>query len=61
MLFDSEHSPLGVASMLPVFQTVAAYPVSALVRPESMDVAQIKKFLVMVEQTLLIPMVQDAE
>lgn len=60
MLFDTEHSPLGVASVLPLLQTVAAYPVSALVRPDSLDVAQIKKFLDMGAQTLLIPMVQDA-
>lgn len=61
MLFDTEHSPLTAASILPLLQAVAAYPVSALVRPASLDVVDIKKILDLGAQTLLIPMVQTAE
>lgn len=61
MLFDTEHSPLTPASILPLLQAVAAWPVSALVRPASLNVAEIKKILDLGAQTLLIPMIQNAD
>lgn len=60
MLFDTEHTPLEVHSVLPLLQAVAPWPVSAIVRPTSLDVAQIKKILDLGAQTILVPMVQGA-
>ncbi len=45
MLFDTEHSALDPASVLPLMQAAAPYPVSVIVRPPSLDVAVIKKLL----------------
>ncbi|MCB1390296.1 MAG: 4-hydroxy-2-oxo-heptane-1,7-dioate aldolase, partial [Rhodobacteraceae bacterium] len=61
MLFDTEHAPLEVPSVLPLLQAVAPYPVSAIVRPRVLDVALIKKILDHGAQTILVPMVQNAE
>ncbi len=38
LLFDTEHSPSDPLTVLPQLQTVAAYSVSALVRPASNEV-----------------------
>lgn len=61
LLFDTEHSPGDPISVLAQLQAVAAYPVSAIVRPASNDVVLIKRFLDIGAQTLLIPFVQTAE
>ncbi|WP_068306689.1 HpcH/HpaI aldolase/citrate lyase family protein [Pararhodobacter sp. CCB-MM2] len=61
MLFDTEHSPLESASVLPLLQAAAPFPVSCIVRPTSLNVAQIKKILDLGAETILVPMVQDAE
>lgn len=61
MLFDTEHAPLEAPNVLSLLQAVAPYPVSALVRPRVLDVALIKKLLDHGAQTILVPMVQDAE
>ena len=45
MMFDTEHSALDPLSVLPLLQAVAPYPVSPVVRPGELDVAQIKKLL----------------
>ena len=47
--------------MLGQLQAVAAYDVSAVVRPASNDTVVIKRFLDLGAQTLLIPYVQSAE
>ena len=61
LLFDTEHSPGDVLTVLPQLQTVAAYDTSAVVRPASNDAVLIKRFLDIGVQTLLIPYVQNAK
>ena len=61
LMFDTEHSPGGVESVLGQLQAVAPYPVSTVVRPAHNDAVLIKKFLDVGAQTLLVPFVQDAE
>ena len=61
IVFDTEHSPGDPDSVLAQLQAAAPYPVSAVVRPTSNDVAEIKRYLDIGAQTLLIPYVQDAE
>src|ERR1700691_2452116 len=61
LLLDTEHSPADVRTVLSQLQAVAAYPVSAVVRPASNDVVLIKQYLDIGAQTLLIPYVQSAE
>ncbi|MBY5768874.1 4-hydroxy-2-oxoheptanedioate aldolase [Rhizobium laguerreae] len=59
LLFDTEHSPNDVLTVLPQLQAVAAYDVSAIVRPASNDAVLIKRYLDIGAQTLLIPYVQN--
>ena len=61
LLFDTEHSPGDPLTVLAQLQSVAPYPVSAVVRPASNDAVLIKRFLDFGAQTLLIPYVQNAE
>ncbi|WP_138471123.1 HpcH/HpaI aldolase/citrate lyase family protein [Poseidonocella sp. HB161398] len=61
MLFDTEHSALDALSVLPLMQAVAPYPVCPIVRPGSLDPAEIKKMLDLGAQTMLVPMVNSAE
>jgi 4-hydroxy-2-oxoheptanedioate aldolase len=61
MLFDTEHSPVGVPEAAAFLRTVAPYPVSALVRPAWNDMVLIKKYLDIGAQTLLLPYVQSAD
>ncbi|MGH1464540.1 MAG: HpcH/HpaI aldolase family protein [Cognatishimia sp.] len=60
ILVDTEHSPLEVTGVLPVLQTIAAYPeTSPIVRPAANDTVLIKRHLDLGIQTLLIPYVQN--
>lgn len=61
LLFDTEHSPSDVLTVLPQLQAVAPYQVSPVVRPAVNDPVLIKRFLDIGVQTLLIPYVQNAE
>jgi 4-hydroxy-2-oxoheptanedioate aldolase len=61
LLFDTEHSPNEVLSVLPLLQAVAPYDVSPVVRPASNDTVLIKRLLDLGAQTLLIPYVQNAD
>jgi 4-hydroxy-2-oxoheptanedioate aldolase len=61
LLFDTEHSPGGVETVLAQLQAVQGYPVSAVVRPAVNDTALIKKYLDIGVQTLLIPYVQSVQ
>lgn len=61
LLFDTEHSPGDVLTVLPQLQAVAAYDVSPIVRPASNDAVLIKRYLDIGAQTLLIPYVQNRE
>jgi 4-hydroxy-2-oxoheptanedioate aldolase len=60
LLFDTEHSPSDVLTVLPQLQAVAAYDVAPIVRPAVNDPVLIKRFLDIGVQTLLIPYVQNA-
>lgn len=60
LLFDTEHSPGDVLTVLDQLQAVAPYPVSPVVRPAANDPVLIKRFLDIGAQTLLIPYVQTA-
>ena len=61
LLFDTEHSPGDVLTVLPQPQAVAPYPVAPVVRPAANDPVLIKQFLDIGAQTLLIPYVQTAD
>lgn len=61
LLFDTEHSPGDVLTVLPQLQAVAAYDVASVVRPAVNDPVLIKRFLDIGVQSLLIPFVQNAD
>jgi 4-hydroxy-2-oxoheptanedioate aldolase len=61
LLFDGEHAPNDVRSLLAQLQAVAPYPVHPIVRAVVGDTALIKQLLDIGAQTLLIPMVETAE
>jgi 4-hydroxy-2-oxoheptanedioate aldolase len=61
LLFDTEHSPSDVLTVLPQLQAVAPYDVSAVVRPAANDPVLIKRYLDIGVQSLLIPYVQSAD
>lgn len=61
LLFDAEHAPNDVRTVLAQLQAVAPYPVQPIVRPVQGDVALIKQYLDVGAQTLLVPMVESAE
>ena len=61
MLFDTEHSPSDVLTVMPQLQAVAPYDVSPVVRPAFNDPVLIKRFLDIGVQTLLIPFVQNED
>jgi len=61
LVIDTEHSPNEVDTTLAQLQVVAAYPVSAVVRPAWNDKVLIKRHLDVGAQTLLVPYVQTAD
>ena len=61
LIIDGEHSPFDLQSIMAHLQAMAAYPVSAIVRPVEGQTAIIKQMLDLGAQTLLIPMVDTAE
>jgi 4-hydroxy-2-oxoheptanedioate aldolase len=61
LMFDCEHSPNTLQTLLSQLQAVAAYPVEPIVRPPSHDPAIIKQYLDLGVRTLLVPMVDSAE
>lgn len=61
LLFDTEHSPGDVLTVLPQLQAVEPYAASAVVRPATNDPVLIKRYLDIGAQTLLIPYVQNAD
>lgn len=60
LLLDMEHSPNDMQTILHQLQTIAAYPVSAVVRPAWNDPIDIKKLLDFGVQNFLIPYVQNS-
>jgi 4-hydroxy-2-oxoheptanedioate aldolase len=61
MMLDTEHAPVGPSEVISFLRTVAAYPVSPVVRPGWNNPVEIKKLLDAGAQTLLIPYVQSPE
>lgn len=61
LMIDMEHSPGSFETVLAQLQAVAAYPVSAVVRPAWNDPVLIKQVLDIGAQTLLVPYIQSAE
>lgn len=58
---DCEHAPNDVARVLAMLQAMAPYPVSPVVRPTSLDPAEIKRLLDVGAQTIVVPYVQTVE
>ncbi|MCP4383349.1 MAG: HpcH/HpaI aldolase/citrate lyase family protein [Hyphomicrobiales bacterium] len=61
LLFDSEHAPVEVGGMQPLFQAAAAGSSAVAARPAWNDKVLIKKLLDVGAQTLLVPFVQSAD
>ena len=61
LLFDGEHAPNDVPTMLAQLQAVEGYATHAIARPPIGDVVLIKQYLDLGFQTLLIPLVDTAE
>jgi 4-hydroxy-2-oxoheptanedioate aldolase len=61
LLLDGEHSPLDLRTMLAQLQSVAPYKSHPVLRPPQGDATLIKQFLDIGAQSLLIPMVENAE
>ncbi len=61
LLFDTEHAALDEVHVLPLLQAVAPYPVHAIVRPDALNPAEIKKILDVGAQSILVPYVETVE
>ncbi len=61
LLFDTEHTPSSVTTVMSQLQAAAPYAVSPAVRATINDTAQIKQLLDIGTQTLFVPYVQSAE
>ncbi|MDO8864240.1 4-hydroxy-2-oxoheptanedioate aldolase [Haliea sp. E1-2-M8] len=61
LLIDGEHAPNDLNGILAQLQALAPYPVQPVVRPPVGDTALIKQYLDLGIQTLLVPMVDNAE
>lgn len=60
MLFDTEHSPIDSTLMLPLLQIADGGGANAVVRPSSLNVPDIKKFLDLGARNILVPMINNA-
>ncbi|WP_439591652.1 HpcH/HpaI aldolase family protein [Microbacterium sp.] len=60
LLIDMEHSPNGLESVLAQLQTVAAHPITPVVRVPIGDVVTVKQVLDLGAQNLLVPMISSA-
>jgi 4-hydroxy-2-oxoheptanedioate aldolase len=61
LLFDGEHAPNTLQTLLAQLQAVAAYPVTPVARPPVGDPVLIKQYLDIGFRSLLIPMVESAD
>ena len=61
LLFDGEHSPNTMQTMLAQLQAVAPYPVEPIARVPIGEAAVIKQYLDIGFKSLLVPMVDNAE
>ncbi|KLE35957.1 HpcH/HpaI aldolase family protein [Aurantiacibacter luteus] len=60
LLFDGEHSPNSLYSLLAQAQAVSAFPLEPIARVPARDPVAIKQYLDMGFHTILVPMVEDA-
>jgi len=61
LLIDTEHTPTGLETVQSLLQTIAAYPITPMVRAPSGDAVALKQLLDLGAQNLLVPMVDSAE
>jgi 4-hydroxy-2-oxoheptanedioate aldolase len=61
LMFDTEHSPNDLESILSNLQVLAAYPTQAVVRLPWNDMVTVKRYLDIGAQTLLFPQVNTAD
>ncbi|EMY33077.1 putative 2,4-dihydroxyhept-2-ene-1,7-dioic acid aldolase (HpaI) [Arthrobacter crystallopoietes BAB-32] len=61
LLIDGEHGPMGLESILAQLRAIAGYPALAVVRVPFNDAVMIKQYLDLGAQTLIVPMVNNAE
>lgn len=61
MLLDTEHSPLDAMGVLALLQAMGPYPTHPVVRPASLNPAEIKRILDYGAQSILVPYVQTVE
>lgn len=61
LLIDGEHAPFDLRTIMSHLQVIAPYDVAPIVRCVEGDTALIKQLLDIGVQTLLVPMVEDAE
>lgn len=61
LLIDGEHAPNDVLTVLAQLQALSAYPVHPVARAAWNDSVQIKRLLDIGVQTILLPMVQNAD
>jgi 4-hydroxy-2-oxoheptanedioate aldolase len=61
LLFDGEHAPNTLQTLLGQLQAVGAYPVAPVVRPPAAEAALIKQYLDIGATTLLMPMIDNAQ
>lgn len=61
LLFDGEHAPNDVRTVLDQLRAVAPYPVHPVVRPVRGETSLIKQYLDVGAQTLLVPMIDTPE
>ncbi|KRB55136.1 2-keto-3-deoxy-L-rhamnonate aldolase [Rhizobium sp. Root708] len=59
LLFDAEHAPNDIPSLVQQLQAVASYPVHSIVRPPIGEAWLIKQILDICAQTILVPMVES--
>lgn len=60
LMFDAEHAPNTLQTLLGQLQAVAAFPLEPVVRPPVADSVIIKQYLDLGFRTLLVPMVDSA-
>ncbi|MCC9192068.1 aldolase/citrate lyase family protein [Arthrobacter sp. zg-Y916] len=61
LLIDGEHGPMGLESVLAQLRAIAGYPPVAVVRVPVNDPVVIKQFLDIGAQSLIVPMVHNAD
>jgi 4-hydroxy-2-oxoheptanedioate aldolase len=61
LLFDGEHAPNTLQTLLAQLQAIAPYPVQAVARPPIGEAWVIKQYLDVGFRTLLVPMIESAE